>query len=185
MTTSSTRLASGAFRSRNGVWPSESSGRLNLHFGSLVNPAIGNLSEALVVASSDAVRDDIVKSLRAVGMGVVSTQHVDDCIAQIPAGPSLVVLHPDGFGFAQVVGILFALRRERPDVHAVLVTDTPDRYMKLIAYAADAPRPSVVPLPARGGTIGEDSPATDPQRRMQNLERKLSALSSLDGVESK
>jgi hypothetical protein len=120
-----------------------------------VNPAIRNLSRALVVASNDTVRDDIIKSLHGAGIGVASTEHVDNCIAQIPAGLSLVVLHPDSFRFAQIVGILFALRRERPDIHVVLVTESPERYLKLIVATDNAPPPSIVALPPLGGTNWE------------------------------
>jgi len=135
-----------------------------------VNSAVRGGFRALVVAADDAVRDVVIGALRAVGMGVVSTEHVDECIGKIPAGPSLVVLHPDRFRFDQIVGILFALRRERPDVHAVLVTESPDRYAKLIVVADNASPPSVIPLPALGGTIGATvatTAAADAQRRMQ------------------
>ena len=134
-----------------------------------MNPAIPRVSQALVVASNDTVRDYLVKSLYAVRMGVVSTEDVDECIGKVPAGPSLVVLHPDGFRFDQIVGILFALRRERPDVYAVLVTETPDRYVKLIFTADNAPPPSVVPMPVLARTVLEavaSAAAADAHARM-------------------
>ena len=112
------------------------------------------LSQALVVASRDAVRIDMVHALRELKMGVIiSTEHVDQCISQIPSGPSLVVFHPDGFRFDQIVGALFGLRRERPDVFVVLVTETPARYVKLVVAGDDAPPAWVIPMPALGRTM--------------------------------
>jgi len=148
-----------------------------------VIPVIRNLSQALVVASSAAVRDAIVQSLHAFRMGVVSTEHVDECISRVPAGPSLVVLHPNGFRFDQIVGILFALRRERPDAHAVLVTETPDRYVKLIVAADHAPSASIIAMSVLARTILEmvaGAATAEAQERMQAASPASMGLVSCD-----
>ena len=124
--------------------------------------------QALVVAAEATVRDDMVKSLRTARMEAVSTDHIDGCVAKIPPGTSLVVLHPDSFRFDQVVGILFALRRERPEVHAVLVTEKPERFAKLVVAADNALPPSIIQMPAPAWTILETAAAaaaTEAQRR--------------------
>jgi hypothetical protein len=141
-------------------------------------PTIGTLSQALVVASHHAFRDDMVNSLRELGFAVVSTEHIDQCISQIPTGPSLVVVQPDGFRFDQIVGILFALRRERPDVYAVLVTETPARYVKLVATDDNAPPPWVVPMPVLARTVFETVAvaATGADDRMSSRQARADPL---------
>ena len=111
-----------------------------------MNEPISDPPQALIVAAEARVRDDMVKFLRTASMEAVSTNHIDGCVAMIPLGTALVVLHPDGFRFEQVVGILFALRRERPDVHTVLVTEQPERFAKLVVPADSVPPPSIVSL---------------------------------------
>lgn len=133
-----------------------------------MNAPISDRPQALVVAAEAAVRDDMVKALRTVRMEAVSTGHIDGCVAKIPNGTALVLLHPDGFRFDQVVGILFALRRERPEVRTVLMTDRPERFAKLVVAADNAPPPSIIPMPAPTWTILETAAcaaAADAQRR--------------------
>ncbi|HEY0465785.1 MAG TPA: hypothetical protein VGC79_16340 [Polyangiaceae bacterium] len=120
-----------------------------------MNAPISDPPQALIVAAEARVRDDLVKLLCTTRLEAASTDHIDGCIARIPSGTALVVLHPDGFRFDQVVGILFALRRERPEVHTVLVTEKPERFAKLIVAADNVPPPSIVPMSAPAWSILE------------------------------
>jgi len=121
----------------------------------MMNAPIGDPLQALVVTADAAVRDDIIQSLRSAWIEAVSTDHIDGCISRIPSGNRLVLLHPDGFRFDQVVGILFALRRERPDVLVVLLTEKPERFAKLVLAAENARPPKIIPMPASARTILE------------------------------
>jgi hypothetical protein len=78
------------------------------------------------------------------------------------------LLYPDGFRFDQVVGILFALRRERPEVHAVIVTEKPERFARLVVAADNAPTPSIIPMPAPAWTILEVACAAVKQTRVSS-----------------
>jgi len=120
-----------------------------------MNDPIGDPLQVLLVSANAAVRDEIIESLRGAWMEAASTDHIDGCISRIPSGTGLVLLHPDGFRFDQVVGILFALRRERPDVLVVLVTEKPERFAKLVRVAENARPPTIIPLPASARTILE------------------------------
>ena len=124
-------------------------------FSTFVNAPVNHPAHALVVSTHTSARDNMVKSLRAARMGVFVTERIDGCVARIPAGTSLVVLFPDCFRFDQVVGALFALRRERPEVHAVLATEAPQRFARLVIAADNAPPPSVIQMPVSAWTILE------------------------------
>jgi hypothetical protein len=152
-----------------------------------VSESVQHAPQALVVSSNARARDDIIESLRAAKVGVVGTEHIDRCICEIPAGTSLVVLLPDDYRLDQVVGVLFALRRERPDVHAVLVTEAPERFARLMVIADNAPPPSIIQKPAPAWTILEAaarSAATDARRTLASGFKGGNRPASLDLWES-
>jgi hypothetical protein len=96
-----------------------------------------------------------MRSFQGIRVEVVGSDDVDGCVDAIPRSPSLVVLFPDEFRLDQVVGLLFSLRRQRPDVHAVLVTGARERFAKIVVAADNAPPPSVVARPAGAWAILE------------------------------
>src|SRR5688572_31893263 len=82
----------------------------------------------VVVHASGTPQGDLLACLGAPEIRVVETELIDQCVGEVPAGPAAVILFPDDFRFDQVVGVLFALRRERADVHLTLVTKKPELF---------------------------------------------------------
>jgi hypothetical protein len=98
---------------------------------------------------------DLISDLLASGAGIFNTPFIDRCAGEIPAGTFGVVIFTDDFRFEQVVGALFALRRERPEVHTALVTDQPTRFAGLVAAVGDRLSRAIVPKPATAAVILE------------------------------
>jgi hypothetical protein len=109
----------------------------------------------VVVHATGTPHSDLLACLGAARIRVVETELIDQCVGDVPAGPAAVILFPDDFRFDQVVGILFALRRERADVALTLVTNKPELFAGLIVAGDWRVLPAIIELSAPSSTILE------------------------------
>jgi len=109
----------------------------------------------VVVHASGTPHSDLLACLGAPEIRVVETELIDQCVGEVPAGPAAVILFPDDFRFDQVVGILFALRRERTDVHLTLVTKKPELFSGPIVAGNWRVPPAIIDASAPSSAILE------------------------------
>ena len=109
----------------------------------------------VVVHATSTPHSDLLARLGAADIRVLETELIDQCVGEVPAGPAAVILFPDDFRFDQVVGILFALRRERTDVALTLVTAKPDVFTGLIVAGDWRIPPAIIQVSAPSSTILE------------------------------
>lgn len=100
--------------------------------------------EVTIVAADERLDAGLANFLRQQGVTVTRTSDVDTCMYGIPRGGAVLVLFPDDFRLDQVVGLLFAQQRERPDIHVALVTHDPERYAEVVVGADHAPAPTII-----------------------------------------
>ena len=109
----------------------------------------------VVVHANGTPHSDLLACLGAADLGVVETELIDQCVSEVPAGPAALILFPDDFRFDQVVGILFALRRERADVALTLVTAKPEVVAALIVAGDWRVPPAIIQVSAPSSAILE------------------------------
>jgi hypothetical protein len=107
-----------------------------------------------VVASNVETLRALESYLHGAGVAANGTRMVDRVLEMTPPSSSAVIVFPDDFRQDTVMEALGALRRERPDVLAVIVSQEPRRFEGLVGTGkAPHPAPLVIPKPAWAWTI--------------------------------
>jgi hypothetical protein len=107
-----------------------------------------------IVSRNRETTDGLHQYLGRAGITSRSTQAVDDVACVAPDDATAVVIFPDDFAEEAVLALVAELRRRRPRLVTVLVTQAPNRFLS--ALSADderLPLPTVMPKPSFGWTI--------------------------------
>jgi hypothetical protein len=116
-------------------------------------PSTKSLS-VTVVASNQGTLEALELYLHGAGVFANGTRMVDRVLEMTPPSSAAVILFPDDFPEEEVVKALAALRRERPNVLAVIVTHEPQRFEHVAGTRGSQDlAPLVIPKPAWAWTI--------------------------------
>jgi hypothetical protein len=111
------------------------------------------LSVTVVARNTETLRA-LESYLRGAGVAANGTRMVDRVLEMTPPSSSAVILFPDDYPEEVVAIALGGLRRERPDLLAVIVSQEPKRFEQLTEAGSSRHRaPLVIPKPAWAWTI--------------------------------
>lgn len=106
-----------------------------------------------VVSKNASTLQGLDAYLRGVGVVSTTTGAMDRVVEMTPAAAAAVILFPDEYDRAVAAAALATLRRERPDVLTVVVTNEPRRFGDAIDEDDPTGFPLVMPKPAWAWTI--------------------------------
>jgi hypothetical protein len=107
-----------------------------------------------VVASNVETLRALESYLHGAGVAANGTRLIDRVLEMTPPSCAAVILFPDDYPEEDVAKALAALRRERTDVLAVIVSQEPRRFEELAGTGrSQLPAPLVIPKPAWAWTI--------------------------------
>ena len=105
-----------------------------------------------VVSKNASTLEGLETYLRGVGVTTTSTGAIERLIEMTPPAAAAVILFPDEYGPDVAIGALEALKKLRPEVLVVIVTNDPRRFGD-VGGEDPAAGPLVMPKPAWAWTI--------------------------------
>ncbi len=106
-----------------------------------------------IVSNNPETLDGLKHYFGQTGIASHCTSAVRDLAAVAPARATAAVIFPDDFDERDVLELLRALRRHRPDVLALLVTRDPNRFRPAVEADGHPLPPILLPRPSFGWEI--------------------------------
>ena len=106
-----------------------------------------------VVSKNASTLEGLDTYLRGVGVVTTTTGAIERLIEMTPVAAAAVILFPDEYSPDVALGALGTLKKLRPDVLAVVVTNEPRRFVDATGEEDPAASPLVMPKPAWAWTI--------------------------------
>ena len=107
-----------------------------------------------IVSRNPETTDGLQQYLDRVGILSRSTRAVHDLSLIAAEHTTTAVIFPDDFDEEAVLALVAELRRKRPHIRALLVTQAPNRFLSALSADDDRlPMPTVMPKPSFGWAI--------------------------------
>jgi hypothetical protein len=106
-----------------------------------------------VVSRNASTLEGLDAYLRGAGVATTTTGAIERLIEMTPPSAAAVILFPDEYSPDVTIRALATLKKLRPDVLAVIVTNEPRRFVEATGEEDRAASPLVMPKPAWAWTI--------------------------------
>src|SRR5579859_1183953 len=106
-----------------------------------------------VISNNQGTRQALEAYLRTAGVAVNGTGHIERVLEMTPLPCAAVIVFPDDYSRDVVTKAFTTLKKERPDVLAVIVTSEASRFERPRHPGSNRLVPLVIPKPAWAWTI--------------------------------